>query len=91
MSEPINLTKIGPVVDLTFVGEVHFEKATTADGKPAAVLIVGDTKAMDRFQAAYGGYRQMGEVRLVLHLLTSPTIEVSPSGGGVFSESSEPA
>ena len=23
--EPINLTKIGPVVDLTFVGEVHIE------------------------------------------------------------------
>ena len=89
--DPINLTKIGPVVDLTFVGEVHTEKATTADGKPAYILIVGDTKVMDRFNAAYGGYRQMGEVRLVLHLLTSPTVEVSPSGAGVFAESSEPA
>lgn len=80
--DPINLNKIGPVVDLTFVGEVHIEGER---------LIVGDTDIVKRFKAAYGGYRQMGEVRLTLHLLTSPTIEVSPSGAGAFSEGSEPA
>ena len=82
MSDGINLRKGGPVADLTFVGEVHVE-----DGR----LIVGDTDVVKRFQAAYGGHRQMGELRLTLHLLTSPTVEVSPSGDGVFSESSEPA
>jgi hypothetical protein len=80
--EPINLTKIGPVVDLTFVGEVHID---------ADRLIVGDTDIVKRFKAAYGGYRQNGELRVTLHLLTSPTIEVSPSGAGAFGESSEPA
>lgn len=77
----INLTKVGPVVDLTLVGEAHFENDR---------LIIGDTDVLRRFKAAYGGFRQMVELRLVLHLLTAPTVEVSPSGAGVFSEASEP-
>jgi hypothetical protein len=81
MPDPINLNKVGPVVDLTFVGEVHIE-----DGK----LIVGDTDVVKRFAAAYGGNRQLSELRMTLHLLTSPTVEVSPSGSGVFAEHSEP-
>jgi hypothetical protein len=81
MPEPINLTKVGPVVDLTFVGECHLE-----DNK----LIIGDTDVVKRFAAAYGGNRQLSELRVTLHLLTSPTIEVSPSGNGVFAEHSEP-
>jgi hypothetical protein len=82
MAEEIRAAKVGPVVDLVFLGEVHIE---------AGRLIVGDVDVVRRFQVAYGGHRQLGELHVVLHLLTAPTVEVSPSGDGVFVEHSEPA
>lgn len=72
---------VGPVVNLTFLGEVHMENGR---------LIVGDTDVVRKFQAHYGGHRQLGRLRMVLDLLPVETTEVSPSGDGVFSEASEP-
>lgn len=82
MSDSIGLNKVGPVVALDFVGEYHVE---------AGRAIVGDTDIMKRLQAAFGSHRQMAEVVITVYLLTSSTIEVSPSGDGLYAEGSEPA
>lgn len=72
----------GNIVDLMFIGELHLENGR---------LISGDTDVVKRFQAAYGGHRQLGKLHITFQLLPLPTIEVSPSGDGVFAEASEPA
>lgn len=82
MSDTIGLTKVGPVVRLDMVGEYHVENGRA---------IVGDTDIMRRLQSSFGSHRQMAEVVIEVYLLTSSTIEVSPSGDGEFSEASEPA
>lgn len=75
------MNRVGPIVELTLVGEVHYEGGR---------LIVGDADVVSRFMASYGGNRQLGELGITLHLLTMSTTEVSPSGNGVFVEGSEP-
>lgn len=72
---------IGPVVDFQLLGEVHVEGNR---------LVVGDVDVLKKFEAAWGGGRQMGLLKLALYLVPAQTTEVSPSGNGTFAEYSEP-
>jgi hypothetical protein len=76
------ISEAAPIVNLTFVGEVHLENGR---------LISGDTDVVKRFMAAWGGHRQLGKITLMFAPIPLETTEVSPSGDGIFSEGSEPA
>ena len=76
------MKEFGPLVVLELIGETHFEGNR---------LIVGDVDVLDRFKAQAGLHRMQGVLRVMWSPFTTETVEVSPSGDGLFAEHSEPA